>query len=658
MMNKNIENLITISHFYGNNKDYVIAGGGNTSYKDENHLWVKASGTMLATITEDGFAILDRSMLNDMAEKVYNEDSSTREAQVKEDLFKAAVYPEKNLRPSVESSLHNIIPFKFVVHTHPTKANAVLCSVNSEKVINELFGNTALYVSYTDPGYVLFKKVDNELKKFTATSGQTPHILFLENHGVFVSADSIEEIKDIYRLIDEKIDNKIKAQPATSNIMVNAKTSTIIPALRMMVSEDTVKILRVRNSALIEAYSQNEGQFSKISQPFTPDIIVYCKSKFIYIDGTKESETILDECQNKIAAFRDKYGYNPKIILMKGIGLIGIEDTSVNADIILDVYEDLMKISSLSENFGGPHFLDTKEIAFIENWEVENYRRKVSMAAGNSKKIENKIIVVTGGAQGFGGGLAEQLHDEGANIVIADLNAQTGTEMQEKLNHKGKKNTAYFVKTDVSSPESVQHLVDETVKQFGGLDVFISNAGILKAGGLDDIDPATFELITKVNYTGYFLCAKFASKVMKLQWKYRKSNYCDIIQINSKSGLKGSNKNFAYAGGKFGGIGLTQSFALELMPFNIKVNSVCPGNFLDGPLWSDPEKGLFVQYLHAGKVPGAKTVEDVKNHYEKQVPAGRGCRVEDVTKAVLYIIDQEYETGQALPVTGGQEMLN
>ncbi|WP_372933143.1 SDR family NAD(P)-dependent oxidoreductase, partial [Mariniphaga sediminis] len=139
--------------------------------------------------------------------------------------------------------------------------------------------------------------------------------------------------------------------------------------------------------------------------------------------------------------------------------------------------------------------------------------------------------------------------------------------------------------------------------------------------------------------------------------RYKQDFYMDIIQVNSKSGLKGSNRNFAYAGGKFGGIGLTQSFALELMPFNIKVNSICPGNYFDGPLWSDPEKGLFVQYLNAGKVPGAKTIADVKLFYEAQVPAGRGCTPEDVAKAIFYVIDQQYETGQAVPVTGGQNML-
>ena len=167
----------------------------------------------------------------------------------------------------------------------------------------------------------------------------------------------------------------------------------------------------------------------------------------------------------------------------------------------------------------------------------------------------------------------------------------------------------------------------------------------------------TFELVTAVNYTAYFLCVKYASEIMRAQHEIAPSYMMDVIEINSKSGLAGSNKNFAYAGSKFGGIGLTQSFAMELAPYNIKVNAVCPGNFLDGPLWSDPVKGLFVQYLNAGKVPGAKTVEDVRRSYEAKVPLGRGCMPEDVARAIFYIVEQEYETGQAVPVTGGQEML-
>ncbi|MDP4183761.1 MAG: SDR family NAD(P)-dependent oxidoreductase [Bacteroidota bacterium] len=275
----------------------------------------------------------------------------------------------------------------------------------------------------------------------------------------------------------------------------------------------------------------------------------------------------------------------------------------------------------------------------------------------NRGRVAGKIAVVTGGAQGFGGGIVDFLFQEGAYVIIADLNEEKGKEKANLLNQQGRTNRAFFVKADVSKADSVSELIEETVREFGGLDVFISNAGILKAGGLDEMTPEIFELMTKVNYTGYFLCAKYASAAMKLQNSYRKGYYTDIIQINSKSGLKGSNKNFTYAGGKFGGIGLTESFALELMPSAIKVNSICPGNFFDGPLWNDPNNGLFVQYLKAGKVPGAKTVADVKSYYEAQVPAGRGCTPLDVVRAIYYVIEQEYETGQAVPVTGGQNML-
>ena len=169
---------------------------------------------------------------------------------------------------------------------------------------------------------------------------------------------------------------------------------------------------------------------------------------------------------------------------------------------------------------------------------------------------------------------------------------------------------------------------------------------------------ADFDLVTNVNYRGYFLCVRAIAPVMAAQHEAAPDSWLDIVEINSKSGLEGSKRNFAYAGSKFGGIGLTQSFALELVEDGIKVNALCPGNFLDGPLWSDPERGLFVQYLRAGKVPGATTVADVRRFYEAKVPMGRGALPTDVAKALLYVVEQTYETGQAVPITGGQNMLS
>jgi NAD(P)-dependent dehydrogenase (short-subunit alcohol dehydrogenase family) len=295
-----------------------------------------------------------------------------------------------------------------------------------------------------------------------------------------------------------------------------------------------------------------------------------------------------------------------------------------------------------------------EQMVFVDNWESHrpNYKRAIP------GRVENKIFIITGAAQGFGEGMAKCLITQGANIVVADLNQSVGEQTVANLNAMAKGNRAIFVKTDVSDIESLNELIYNTVCAFGGIDVFISNAGIVRAGGLEAMSVENFELVTKINYNAYFYCTKIASRVMKLQNRYNADNWGDIIQINSKSGLRGSKANFTYAGSKFGGIGLTQSFALELAPERIKVNSICPGNYYDGPLWSDPEKGLFLEYLKAGKIPGAKTIEDVKEHYLSQSPMRKGCNPEDVCKAVLYLIEQTCETGQAIPITGGQTMLN
>jgi len=267
-------------------------------------------------------------------------------------------------------------------------------------------------------------------------------------------------------------------------------------------------------------------------------------------------------------------------------------------------------------------------------------------------RMRGKIAIVTGAAQGFGLGIAQALHREGAAVVLADLNEVLARQEAEKLGER-----ADAFRADVSREEDVAALMGHTVERFGGIDLVVSNAGIVRSGALEKLEKADFDLVTRVNYAGFFLCAKYAAPILRAQHEADPAWSGDIIEVNSKSGLTGSNRNFAYAGSKFGGIGLVQSFALELCAIRVKVNAVCPGNYLDGPLWSNPENGLFVQYLKAGKVPGAQTVEDVRRAYEAKVPMGRGCLPEDVARAIFYAVEQQYETGQAIPVTGGQVML-
>jgi sorbitol-6-phosphate 2-dehydrogenase len=277
--------------------------------------------------------------------------------------------------------------------------------------------------------------------------------------------------------------------------------------------------------------------------------------------------------------------------------------------------------------------------------------------------MTDRVAIVTGGAQGFGFEIARGLAAAGAQVVLADLNGDGAAEAAQRLNEQSQRGAHSAVAVNVADEASVEAMFAEVVSRYGGFDLVVSNAGVLKAGSVKELSAGDFNFVTSVNYTGFFLVTKHAARILEAQNAAavaalpEQPLYTDIIEINSKSGLAGSNKNGAYAGSKFGGIGLVQSFAMELVEDNVKVNAICPGNFFDGPLWSDPDRGLFVQYLRAGKVPGAETIADVRRSYEQRVPMKRGASGADVVKAILYVVEQVYETGQAVPVTGGQEML-
>ncbi len=262
----------------------------------------------------------------------------------------------------------------------------------------------------------------------------------------------------------------------------------------------------------------------------------------------------------------------------------------------------------------------------------------------DSEFHKGKTAVVTGGGQGLGEAICLRLAEEGCNIVVADINPNGITETVQRIIEAYNVEAAGIV-TDVTNEEQVKALVDQTVERFGTLDIMVSNAGILKAKPIDEFPAHEWLSVMKVNLYGYFLCAKHAATVMKQQ------HSGVIIQINSKSGKVGSYKNSAYASSKFGGIGLTQSLALELAEFGVRVNAICPGNMLDSPLWKD---SLFKQYSRTRSM----TVDEVRQYYINKVPLKRGCTYDDVCDALVFLTSDRasYITGQAINVTGGQVM--
>lgn len=391
-----------------------------------------------------------------------------------------------------------------------------------------------------------------------------------------------------------------------------------------------------------------DGEKGKIVIPFIdsklidrrrddPKTVIVSKG----VDGSPDE--LEEQTAAELSAFRSQNCGTPSFIIVEGIGGYAMAQE----------YETAYALSTGKT--------DPKPTV-VPGDTLQNGAQRVETFDRNNV-VRNKIAVVTGGAQGFGEGLVRHLVSAGALVFIADLNIDGAERLAADLNGKYGKTAALPVQVNVADEDSVEKMVKSVVLKAGGIDLLISNAGVLKAGSVKELSLKDFHFVTDVNYIGYFLVTKYTSKVMTVQNRGARAAsgipeyFSDIVQINSKSGLDGSNKNGAYAGGKFGGIGLTQSFAKELIADNIKVNSICPGNFFDGPLWSDPERGLFVQYLKAGKVPGAGTIADVRKFYEAKSLIKRGCTIQDVANAIYYVVEQKYETGQAVPVTGGQIML-
>ena len=253
--------------------------------------------------------------------------------------------------------------------------------------------------------------------------------------------------------------------------------------------------------------------------------------------------------------------------------------------------------------------------------------------------LKGKVAVVTGASQGLGEALAKRLDEEGCKVAVVDINFEGASQVASQLTD------AIALAVDVTKYEQCEQAAKTVLDKWGHVDILISNAAIVKSGDIFSLTPEAFKLVTDINLNGYFNTVKaFAPSMLE-----RKSG--SIIQINSKSGRKGSSKNGAYASSKFGGVGLTQSLALEFAESGVRVNCICPGNLLNSPLWVN---SLFKQYAKNQGI----TEEEVRTKYINQVPMKRPCEYIDIENAMVFLASDmsSYMTGQAINVTGGQQM--
>jgi rhamnose utilization protein RhaD (predicted bifunctional aldolase and dehydrogenase) len=374
-----LEELIALSRYYGANPDYVVAGGGNTSLKDKTTLYVKGSGAPLADITAGGFVRMDRAKLAKIWEKTYPEKADDREAAVLADMMAAKMPGEEQKRPSVETLLHDIFPFPLVVHTHPALVNGLTCSVGG--AAERLFGDKALWIPETNPGYVLSRAVKDALE--ARPPGDPPAIALLQNHGVFVGADTPEGIRDIYRYIMDTLDAKITRKPDFSGKTLqygpSAEAAAVLADLASAGSPTAPgKVVFERNRE-IAALVEDATAFYPVSSAFSPDHIVYSGSAPLFIDaGNAPGKDLAEGIRKAWKSYRENHGRSPKLAALRGVGVFGIGPSEKAACLAMELFIDAVKVAVYSRAFGGPRFMAPDKIDFINNWEVEHYRSKVS----------------------------------------------------------------------------------------------------------------------------------------------------------------------------------------------------------------------------------------------------------------------------------------
>jgi rhamnose utilization protein RhaD (predicted bifunctional aldolase and dehydrogenase)/NAD(P)-dependent dehydrogenase (short-subunit alcohol dehydrogenase family) len=653
-----INELVELSRYFGSDTKFVIAGGGNTSLKTSDRLYVKGSGVALGTIDPDGFVEMKREALAALTDQDLGSIPDEREARFKEAILAARVRPEKGQRPSVECVLHNMLPRRFVVHTHSTEANMLGCSVMGEKLAAEIFGGAILWIPYVDPGFNLAKALRHALEAYNARTGlDCPPAVLMQNHGLIVCGETAAEIIQCTNWVLGRIEAYHERLPGedvfgkaerVSGDLARSLINVYGPVLRTLLAESgRLKVVTFDDSdvALSLAGGEN-GRLAAIGGPLTPDQIVYCYSYPLWFEPQVDEppEVLISRLRDGIQKHREKTGSVPLIVLVKGLGLFAVGDDFSQADAARLAYIEAIKVMSGAEKMGGIRVLPDREREFIEHWEVEAYRRGVSAAGGHKGQASGLIAIVIGAARGFASEIAQSLGEDGAHVMICDMDAEGAREHAERLSARCGKGRSKALAMDVTNDKSISDAFYVLARTYGGFDLIISNADVLRAGGVKTQPEQEFDSITAVNYKGYFLAAQKAAPILALQHAAKRDYWSDIIVINSEFGLMRSGRKGAYADAILRVIGLTQSFILELAKDGIKVNAICLGDYLDSPVWSDIETGLFVQCLGAGEGAEAKTIEDVCGFSESKVPMGRGCTKADVVKAIYYSIARKYKT--------------
>ena len=665
-----LDGLVYRSNILGFDRSVVNIYGGNTSAKltltdhigrQVEVLAVKASGSDVLTIKEHQFALLRL----DEIEPLFQREAMTDEEMVAY-LERTAFEPGRP-RQSIETLLHAFVPHKHVDHTHPDAIISLMCTPDAEEQGRRVYGARAAYVPYIRPGFTLSKWIGGKVRENPSIEA-----VLMGKHGLVTwGPDSKTCYENTIRIIQQAEDyiaehragkrvfGALVVPPYRDAQARRGIMAQVLPVIRGAVSQRKPAILQYDDSdeVLDMVGSERTGDVSQVGAA-CPDHLVHVKRQPLYVDWRPDegAAALAEKLHQGIADYQQRYVQYfeankepgdelrdpaPRVILIPGLGMVSTGKDVLNADVSRQLYYRAIAVIGSSEALGGFVSLTAKEAYDIEYWPLELYKLKL---APPDRDFAGRVALITGAASGIGRATAYRLAQDGAHVVIADINAQGGEEVAAAIQKKHGENRALFVHTDVTSESAVINAVQQAVLAYGGLDILVNNAGIAGGAPIEDTTLEMFQRNVDILITGYFLMAREAFKVMKAQ-----GIGGSMVFVASKNAVAAGKGAAAYSAAKAAELHMARCLAEEGGPYGIRVNSVLPDAVIQGSaIWSS-------EWKEARARQYGISVEDLGKYYSQRNVLKAEIYPEDLAEAIAFLAGPRSAktTGAMLSVDGG-----
>jgi rhamnulose-1-phosphate aldolase/alcohol dehydrogenase len=660
--------LVYRSNLLGADRALANQGGGNTSAKgtivdhasrETRVLWVKGSGTDLATITAAGFPALRLDEVLPLRERASMDDASMVEY-----LLRSALQPDQP-RPSIETLLHAFVPAEHVDHTHPDAVIALTSSPDGRRIAEEAFGDEAVWLEYQRPGFDMSRRIAELLDEHPAARA-----VLLERHGLVTWGatgeesyrNTIEFVTRAARAIDRAAGGRFglggeKAVPLGEDDARSLLRESL-PALRgaLLADADGV-VLEVDRSpeAVAFASAARTPDVSQIGAP-CPDHLINTKHKPLVVDADGDLREAFRRGVDEYAAwYRDYHARNldeetrqfpidpagPRVVLVPGIGIITSGADAGRARTTRDLYHRAIAVEDAADALGGFRSLSESEAFAIEYWPLERYKLAQAPPRG---ELAGRVAVITGGASGIGRATARMLAERGAHVVVADLNHAGAQAVAEELVAEHGTRRALAVAADVTDESAVRGMLTDAVLAYGGVDILVASAGLATSAPVTETTVEEWELNFAVLARGYFLAARETFRVLLEQGRGG-----SVVFVGSKNALVAGANAAAYSSAKAASLHLARCLAEEGGPHGIRVNTVNPDAVIQGSsIWSSDWKA------ERASTYGVEE-DELQTFYQGRTKLGVAVLPEDVAEAIAFFAGPRSakSTGNVINVDGG-----